>query len=155
MALQEIDGRGNLEEGVISAFSSAYPGIPPDEITHMARNFTQVIRGIIDIGERTGGDREMSHMDVANGLVCSCVANTSLEELHEGRWDPLLEDPSISRISDEEMKNLLEECVARVADWLLGLEVLRSDPEACRKFITGALALGASGWERDRGKLNQ
>jgi len=54
---------------------------------------------------------------------------------------------------DETVESKIGECVAKVADWLLGLEVLRDDPELYRSFVRGALALGAADWETERGKL--
>jgi len=143
-----------LEERVMSAFRSAYPQVPGEQLDHMARNFTQIVSGIINIGERIGERTEYSQMDIANGLVYACFANTYLEELHSGQHDPALAGPSGSRISDEEMKRLLSECVARVADWLLGMEILREDPELFSKFVIGAVMLGARDWERNRGNLS-
>jgi hypothetical protein len=148
-------GVEELEQRVVSAFLSAYPAIAEDRLVHMARNFTQVLNGVISIGEMAGGPDDIDHMDVANGMVFSCVSSTYLEELQDGEWNPILEDPSLSRISEEEMQKLKNEIVARVADWLIGLEVLRNaDPGLYRDFVRGAVALGATDWETDRGKLS-
>lgn len=145
----------DLEARIITSFREAYPGMPDDKLVHMARNFTQVLNGIISIGELSGDDADISHMDVTNGMVCSCVTSTFLEELRDGEWQPAAEDAPAKRITDEEMQKLQNEIVARVADWLLGIEVLRqSDPADYRSFVKGALALGAEGWERDRGNLS-
>lgn len=155
MAEDGVDpGIESLEGRVIARFRSAYPDVPDERLEHMARNFTQVLNGIIDIGEKLAETTEYSHMDVANGLVYSCIANTYLEELHEGEWDPRLDDPSTSRISDGEMKRLLGECAARVADWMLGMEILRDDPELLAKFVVGAVVLGAKDFDRNRGNLS-
>lgn len=141
----------DLEEMLLEAFAEAYPEVEADELGHMARNFIQVMQGIIDFGERLGLEGEVSHMDVANGLVYWCFANTSLEDIHSGRTaGGLTAGP---RITEEEMRTLISECQARAADWLIGLDVLRGETELYRKFVKGAVALGAVGWERDRGKL--
>ena len=156
--MEQDDSLGveELEQRVVNAFREAYPGIEEGKLVHMARNFTQVLNGIVSIGEMAGdGAAEPSHMDVANGLVFSCVSSTYLEELQQGEWNPALEDPSIARISEAEMQRLQNEIVARVADWLIGLEVLReADPETYRRFIMGAVALGATEWKRNRGELS-
>ena len=41
-----------------------------------------------------------------------------LEDLHAGKHSPVLEDPDISRITDEEMKKLMIESSARVEELL-------------------------------------
>lgn len=142
-----------LEERVISAFRKAYPDVSADDCKHMARNFTQVVNGIIAIGGKMGGEEEYTHMDVANSLVYWCIDNTRFDELCAGRWDSALEDPGIARISPDEKSMLMEEFVARAADWILGMEILREFPRTYGTFIRGAVALGADGWERNRGKL--
>lgn len=152
------DGEGlqpqDLEAKIIVAFRGAYPEIPDGRLVHMARNFTQVLNGLISIGEMSGDERDVSHMDMTNGMVYSCVTSTFLEELLDGEWRPVPDAAPVRRISDEEMGRLQNEIVARVADWLLGLEVLKeSDPAEFRNFVKGALALGAEGWERERGNL--
>jgi len=139
----------SMEGRILSEFSAAYPDIEREKLVHMSRNFTQVMRGIIDIGERIGDDGEVSQMDVANGLVYSCMVNTRLEDMvgvpsGDGR----------SSVSAEDFEALVEECVARVSDWLIALEIMRQEgPEVYRRFIKGAVALGAADWKRDRGGL--
>jgi len=142
-----------LDERIASAFQDAYPDVPPEDLKHVARNFTQVVNGIIDIGRKVGGEGEHSHMDVANSFVYWCVANTRLDDLCSGEWDPALEDSRVARISPREKSMLMAEFVARAADWLLGMEALREFPELYGTFIRGAVALGTEGWERNRGKL--
>lgn len=143
-----------LDERISSAFQDAYPDVSQEERKHMSRNFTQVVNGIVDIGRKVGSEAKHSHMDVANSLIYWCVASTRLEDLCNGEWDPALEDPGIARISPREMSMLMGEFVARVADWLLGMEVLREFPELYNTFINGAVALGTEGWEKNRGKLD-
>jgi len=140
-----------LELKVLAAFADAYPDIPTPDRNHMARNFTQVLHGIISIGEKLGAAGEVNHMDLANGLVYSCFYNTRLEELQSDECDG-----TGSCVTSEDMSEVLRECVSRVADWLLGVEVLRTtDPEQFENFVKGAVALGATGWERDRRKLDR
>lgn len=139
---QKREREHELESMVVSSFREAYPDVPPDEIEHMARNFTQVLQGLVSIGEKIGG-QDVNHMDEANGMVYFCVASTIIEELQEKGVLP-------DDISEEKMGRMLGECVVRVADWLLGREILKRDEELFRKFVSGAVAMGASSWEKNR-----
>lgn len=143
-----------LDAEMLEAFEEAYPDVPLDDLHHIAKNFIQVVRGVINIGQKMGGDLSPTHMDVANSMVYWCVMNTRLEDMQRGDPDRGIEDPGVSRISETDMVRLKAEFVARTADWLLGMEVLRGDPELYETFIKGAAALGAEGWERNRGDLN-
>jgi hypothetical protein len=134
-------GMSDLRERVIDTFRSAYPEVPDGKLEHMARNFAQIIRGIINIGETKGGEGEVSHVEMVNGLVYSCVASTFLDGTGKAEVDEIVEGK-------------MGECVAKVADWLLGLELLHDDPELYDSFVRGAVALGAAGWETERGKLS-
>lgn len=59
--------------------------------------------------------------DEANALIAGAVRNDALfEDLHAGRWEPILDDPSVSRITDAEMKRLMIRFSATLA-WLLDL----------------------------------
>lgn len=133
-------GISDLHERIVETFRSAYPEVPSGKLEHMARNFAQIVRGIINIGDTVGGEGEVSHIEMVNGLVYSCVASTFLDETDKSGMD-------------ETVESKMGECVAKVADWLLGLEVLRDDPELYRSFVRGALALGPADWETERGKL--
>ena len=134
-----------LDTRLMRAFSDAYPDVPEDKVQHMARNFIQVIRGVIEIGRRLSDDGGITHMDIANGLVYSCVVNTRLEEFLDGGLTP--------EVSRGDRTRIISEVVARVADWLIGLEVLKDTPELFADFVKGAVMLGAEGWEKNRGRL--
>ena len=45
--------------------------------------------------------------DEANAIVACAFRNGPLENLHAGKWSELLEDPELSRITDDEMKTLM------------------------------------------------
>jgi len=142
----------DLRERVIEAFRSAYPDVPAGKLEHMARNFTQIIRGIINIGETVGGEGEVSHIEMVNGLVYSCVASTFLDDTDKsGKGTPSAGKGQGG--TDEVIGGRMGECVAKIADWLLGLEILRDDPELYTSFVRGAVALGAADWETERVKL--
>ena len=56
--------------------------------------------------------------DKANALTVLAFRNGFLEELHAGRHDPALNDPTISRVTDNEMKHLMIEASQRLAKLL-------------------------------------
>jgi hypothetical protein len=134
-------GLPDLQERVIEAFRSAYPEVPDAKLEHMARNFVQIIRGIISIGEASGGEGAVSHIEMVNGLVYSCIASAFMDDAEEC-------------VIDEAVASKMDECVAKVADWLIGLEILRDNPELYESFVRGAVELGAADWETNRGKLS-
>ncbi|MBN2167988.1 MAG: hypothetical protein JW738_01990 [Actinobacteria bacterium] len=142
-----------LNERLTDAFYEAYPDVPDKNVEHMVRNFIQVVNGIMEVGDKVQGDEELVHMDVANSLVYWCVTNTSLEEFIEsGSGEGDRGEPRTC-LNKEETEHLVKEFAARTADWLIGLEVLREDPVLFKRFVKGALAFGAAGWERNRGLL--
>jgi hypothetical protein len=138
--------QAEMESRIAEAFRQAYPDVRGDKLEHMARNFTQVINGVIEIGNRAGAEGEPTHMEVANGLVYWCVAN-ALEEGAAGRGSAPLDAARLDVV--------VREIVIRVADWLLGLDVLRDCPPLFRAFVKGAVAAGASDWETSRDVLER
>jgi hypothetical protein len=92
------------------------------------------------------GRPELTVRDEANALVANCLRNNELfEELHAGAWSPLLEDASLSRITDEEVKKLMVEVSARLA-YMLALKA--TDPETYVAQIDWNRRSYTSGWER-------
>jgi hypothetical protein len=57
--------------------------------------------------------------DLANALIAGAVRNGYLEDLHAGRSSPVLLEPAISRITDDEMKKLMIES-SRLPSWGCG-----------------------------------
>lgn len=142
-----------LNERMIKAFRDAYPDVSVEDVEHAARNFIQVVNGILSVGEKSKASEKPSHMDVANSLIFWCIANTSLEDYLECDGGETASGPKVARLTVEEMDELVKEFVARTADWLIGLEVMREDPELFNVFIKGALSFGAGEWERNRARL--
>jgi hypothetical protein len=133
-----------------AAFARAYPDVPPESVEHMARNFAQVIGGVVDIGRRAEGSTDdVSHMDIANSMVFWCVANTHLEDFFESED----EETGPACIPGADVENLLREFAARTGDWLAGMEALKDEPELLRSFVKGSMTMGTAQWERDRGRL--
>lgn len=56
--------------------------------------------------------------DEANALVAWAFRNRPLEDLHAGKYSPLLEDPTLSRITDAEMKELMVSACRQLANLL-------------------------------------
>ena len=56
--------------------------------------------------------------DEANALTAYAFRNGQLEQLHAGKSSPLTADPSLSRITNEEMKQLMIEASAKLEKML-------------------------------------
>jgi hypothetical protein len=83
--------------------------------------------------------------DLANALVAMTFRNGFLEELHAGKDSPLLADPSLSRITNAEMKRLMIESSAQLA---IVLHQLFDDADAFHKWY-GRARQYTRGWERE------
>ena len=72
-------------------------------------------------------ERPLSLCEEANAITCSAFRNGFIEDLHTGARSELLDNPELSRITDEEMKKLMIESSQRVAQLL---ELRDGDPDA-------------------------
>jgi hypothetical protein len=70
--------------------------------------------------------------DEANALTAYAFRNGPLEELHAGRMSPLLEDRELSRITDAEMKELMQTASTRLAKLL---EARDENPREYFQFV--------------------
>lgn len=70
--------------------------------------------------------------DEANALTVLAFRNGFIEDLHAGRHDTALDDPTVSRITDAEMKRLMVEASERLAKLL---HLKDTDPGEYRKQI--------------------
>lgn len=68
-----------------------------------------------------------------------------LEELHSGRNSPLLDDPSLSRITDEEMKTLMIQACRQLAKLL---KFKSDEPAEYDRQLRSYHARYCRGWER-------
>jgi hypothetical protein len=84
--------------------------------------------------------------DEANALIAMTVRNGPLEELHAGRHSDLLNDDTLSRISDEEMKVLMIHATRMLARLL---RLRESHPEVYQRCIRGYGRMYCRSWERD------
>jgi hypothetical protein len=83
--------------------------------------------------------------DEANALTAYAFRNGPLEELHAGASSPLLTDPGLSRLTDNEMKDLMINALTTLAG---ALALRDSDPERYRRFVQGYGLDFCRSWER-------
>jgi len=63
-------------------------------------------------------ERPLTIREEANALTCCAFRNGFIEELHAGKHSELLEKPELSRITDAEMKKLMIQASAKLAELL-------------------------------------
>ena len=71
-------------------------------------------------------DAKFTYRDQANVMTLLAFRNGPIEDLHAGKYSPLLEDSSLSRITDEEMKTLMIAASTKLAELL---DLRDNDPE--------------------------
>ena len=54
----------------------------------------------------------------ANALTCCAFRNGYIEDLHAGKYSELLAQPELSRITDDEMKKIMIQASAKLAELL-------------------------------------
>ena len=91
-------------------------------------------------------ERPLSLREEANAITCCAFRNGFIEDLHSGKRSELLDDPKLSRITEEEMKKLMIESSQRVAS-LLALR--DSDPDAYWKQILFIHSTYSSHWSTE------
>ena len=82
--------------------------------------------------------------DEANVLTALAFRNGYLEELHAGKHHPALDDPSVSRITDDEMKKLMIGASENLAKML---ELKETDIKKYYDMIEWGMQY-CRGWER-------
>ena len=101
---------------------------------------------------KTSGSRQKPRFawtvrDEANALTMQAFRHGFLERLHEGKYSPLLDDPTLSRITDAEMKKLMIESSARLAHML---RLKAENPDAyLQELLTWAKYCEVGRWERE------
>jgi len=81
----------------------------------------------------------------ANALTCSAFRNGYIEDLHAGKHSELLEKPGLSRITDDEMKKLMIQASAKLAELL---ELKEKDQEKYWKHIKYFNEVYCHRWEK-------
>ena len=83
--------------------------------------------------------------DEANAIVAYAFRNGPIEDLHAGEPSQLLEDPRLSRITDDEMKNLMLNACEAVEQFLQEKE---ADPDVYQLKMIQCNLLYCRGWDR-------
>ena len=83
--------------------------------------------------------------DEANALTAFAFRNGQLEELHAGKPSPLTSDPSLSRITDDEMKQLMIEASEKLE---MLLKLRESDPASYQNFVKCYALTYCRSWNR-------
>lgn len=83
--------------------------------------------------------------DEANAIVAVAFRNGPIEELHAGRHSDLLDDKSLSRITNAEMKTIMVAACRKVEELLVLRE---SDPEEYDRRIRDNNERYCQAWER-------
>jgi hypothetical protein len=83
--------------------------------------------------------------DEANALTAFAFRNGMLEDLHAGKSSPLTADPSLSRITNAEMKDLMIEASGKLAE-LLALR--ETEPKKYQRFIQSYGIIYCRSWSR-------
>src|SRR5207245_994588 len=104
--------------------------------------------------ERAGMDTQLDDAypggfnarDEANALIAIAVRNGPIENLHAGKRSSLLEDPSLSRITDDEMKMLMI-CATEVLAGMLRFR--EQEPELYRWWARTYGGTYCRRWKRE------
>jgi len=110
------------------------------------------VPGVFTAEQQTGADPRLplppgakfTYRDQANVMTLLAFRNSPLEDLHAGKYSPLLEDPALSRITDEEMKTLMIAASSKLAELLIQRD---TDPEGFAQLLA-ANWRQVRNWER-------
>jgi hypothetical protein len=83
--------------------------------------------------------------DEANALTAYAFRNGALEDLHAGKSSPLLDDQSLSRISEDEMRQLMITASEQLAQLL---EFRSKSPDDYTRFLQEYNVFYCSSWTR-------
>jgi hypothetical protein len=89
--------------------------------------------------------RPLTIREEANALTCCAFRNSSLEDLHAGKYSELLEKPELSRITDAEMRKLMIEISAKLAELL---ELKETNPDTYWKRLKHFNEAYCRRWEK-------
>lgn len=83
--------------------------------------------------------------DEANALICDSLRNGPIEKIHEGEYCPILEDQKYSRITQNEMKEIMIYASRKLSEYLLLKE---KDPDTYYKMIKLITYTYCKNWEK-------
>ena len=105
----------------------------PEQTAELAREAKEVFKGGFNL------------RDEANAIVCLALRNGPIEGLHAGRWSPLLEDDTLSRLTDDEIKAIMINTSEMVAFFLW----LRDNaPDFYKDYLQRCGTESCRNWER-------
>lgn len=88
--------------------------------------------------------KSLSRHEEANAIVGHVLRNGFLEDLHAGKPSKVLQRPGFSRITDDEMKKLMIECSAKMAELLRKKD---EEPEEYLKLVHSVHDKYTKGWD--------
>ena len=83
--------------------------------------------------------------DEANAIVASAFRNGPLEDLHAGKYSELLEQKELSRISDDEMKELMINACEKMEELL---RLKETDPQKYAELVLSQNFRYCRNWKR-------
>lgn len=95
--------------------------------------------------KKLGIDQNPSLREEANAIVAYTFRNGFLEDLHAGAPSKILEDDSYSRITDEEMKELMIEMCDKME---ILLKIRQNDPKEYKNTIAIYHKLFCDQWKK-------
>jgi len=110
LLLDSGDDRFNRVHRVLCKLNKAHMAVP----------------GVFTPEQQAGNDPRLplppsgmfTHRDQANVMTLLAFRNGPIEVLHAGKYSPMLEAPELSRITDEEMKTIMINASAKLAELL-------------------------------------
>ena len=117
------------------------------KITFIILGILALIIIIVDWFTNKIRKRNISLREEANALICHCVRNGFIEDLHAGKHSKLLENPKYSRITDEEMKKIMIEASAKLETLFAFKE---KEPEKYWHFIEVYNKTYAGNWDKKK-----
>jgi hypothetical protein len=84
--------------------------------------------------------------DEANALIAFTIRNGPLEDLHAGRHSAILDDPNVSRITDNEMRTIMLEATQKLAQLL---RLRDAEPASYHRLIRSYGMMYCNGWDRE------
>lgn len=91
-------------------------------------------------------NEKFDYRDEANALVHECLRAGFIEDLHAGKNSTILKDHTYSRITNEEMKKLMIETSAKLAEML---EMKDRHPEQYHKMIKSIKLMFTYKWNKE------
>ncbi len=93
----------------------------------------------------TSNNQDFTVRDEANALTAYAFRNGFIEDLHAGKVSPLLQQPDLSRITDDEMRRLMIEASEKLAQLL---QLKSTEPEKYDAFVRQYNEWYCRSWKR-------